>query len=382
MKKYLIIFFIFIFVFLSFTLNVSAIDVSNSIPFNSSYQYRIVVYDLNTDVYRLYQSATPFTFVDVVGGLSIYNQKFTYCYYSYRYETQTTDPNFQKWSSVITLETDYTGFVHSKVGVKNIFVIWSTHDVFIHDSSTVYFAATDSVNLSNFNFDVSNGSTNFDDSGIIAGINSMSTVLSNKLDILLNGVKDNILSIKNALYTTVDGVSFSVSEFMWVINQNIIGVKNQITIMSNMIATLPEDIAVELDTLLNPDSEHLPGSFGGTVSSTIEDKFSIVEDMKTVFSSVENQNSPIVINHDVKVGSFIFPVNIDFTWYEPYRMNIRSGIGGLFWVMCLISCWATFSGIFGIGVKSGVGAYMNFQETKGFDPELTSRLQNLGYKND
>lgn len=385
MKKMIFISFICISMFFCFCINSFGYNFLSTLPIDSSKQKRFIVFDEMSNDYVLYNINMDVCMTVVnnndlkfksTGGDRLWN--------IYKINvTDSSSPYFNKWTS---FSSNNHMNVYGSVTIPYSYVVYTNFDIVTVDSySTVFFAISSSIDLVN-NDAGENNSGGFSDAGIIIAVsdmaNSLSTSInnmSNSLNVILSSINGNAVLIKNALYVTVSDIQYSASQLLFQVNENVIGVKNKLGQALVLLEDLPANIAIELDTLLNPDSEHLPGSFGSTASDAIENKFSIVNDMKTVFNSVANQNKPLAIGADVKVGAFTIPVHISFSWYEPYREHIRSGLGGLFWIMCLISSWSVFSGIFGIGVKTGVGAYMDFQETKGFDPELTERLKSLGY---
>lgn len=81
------------------------------------------------------------------------------------------------------------------------------------------------------------------------------------------------------------------------------------------------------------------------MQNSFESKFDFIEGFKTAFSVFGNtQGQSLNYEFDFLGAHY----QIDFLWYEPYRLSIRSGVGALFYVMAGLKVLSNFLHAFGV----------------------------------
>lgn len=376
MKKFFLILIVFVFVVV-FCVSASAHDISVLPVDVTNYGGYIITHNDIEDIYYLYlySRSVVFSLSDTTLFIRAYDGASNSVGFKFSfYAVDFSDPD-NDWVAYI-VDYRYSWNNPASVTLADRTIIYSSSNIVDKDTGVMIFDNINNSDLSNTGFstgdDNQNVIVNIDVSGIINGLstlnsnltsqfNSLSNSLNSSLNNIFNRLNDTniyLMQLVNNTQTIIEGVQISISDMVYQLVIYTEDIKSRTVEMRDSLLTLPEDIAEELDYLLNPENENLEGSFGSSVGGAIEDRLPIITDVKSTFNSLESQNSPIVISHTIKIGKMQFPFVVDFSFYEPYRLQIRSAIGGLFWVMCLIACWSTISGIFGIGVKSGVSAYM------------------------
>ena len=375
--KRLIIFILVFMMIISMKISVLAkYDISYDLPVSERY---FITYNSQNMNYSIYYNTTKWSVYYSGNDLKLQNYINTTGYHSVwvRNYDNTESQYYGSWVNIINAD------ICSGIQVKTVtnfspyneIIYYSESFDLTNRSDEITFSILDNVDLTDVDMAQLSSDTiiNFDDSGIINGLLS----LSDKLDVLLDNVSNNLKDIRDALYLQLDGIEIKFIDafselFTWLdqfvqiqitltehITTSLFNVHIKLDTMINQISTLPKDIATELDILLNPNNETLGGGFGEFASLSIESKVPIVGQVQGMFAQYSSTNSPILIQTTVTAGNMSVPIKIDFGWYEPYRQYIRTGVGGLLTMMMVLRAWAMISNVFGISVNSGIKGYMS-----------------------
>lgn len=81
------------------------------------------------------------------------------------------------------------------------------------------------------------------------------------------------------------------------------------------------------------------------IQNTFENKLGFIEGFKTAFSAMANTQGQ-TLNYEFEFFGKTYA--IDFSWYEPHRLTIRSAIGSLFYASAFLVAISNILHIFGI----------------------------------
>ncbi len=256
----------------------------------------------------------------------------------------------------------YSGVVTITLS-DDIVLVWSSHDIYTsNNKAEVFYEASGYswINYTGFENPVYEEPTEEpttepdDDGGLLSGISnlidSVSDFFSNLFTRLGNWFDSVTSSISNgfsSLYNNILDLGQDLSTWFSEQKQKLIDVKNS-------IVDLPNKIGDKLSYYFNPSHPDLPGgSFGEVIQDNLSTKFDFINQFKSALENFKKVGHALSISNDVTVGSMTIPVNIDFSWYNSHRVEIRSGIACIFYVLTLLADLRIVTGIFGINLGHG-----------------------------
>lgn len=355
-KKFLIFLCTFCLVF-SFAFNAqAAIDkptvgssyVFNSFPDmvsrnNAGYKYFVVVYVDTVDKdYGLVMSKNPICFKShtIYCGSDSYYMNYGYNG-NYVWSRQYNCSNSNPWAGYVTL-------------------VFSSHNLVYGDESTWYTSQNSTYDLycgeeklTTYLADFVEASA--DGSGSDSGGDSSGGTVNvdmSKTNAILSSIKTALDDFKSNVVTLLESIKKSVDTGFENVKTYFSGVYARITSFNDSINSkldeILENVRKDVDYNLNPNSDQLEGSFGESLQTNLNDKYTFINDFKSSLNNLNGDYGGIDISKTVNLGIFKIPIKINFDWYEPYRVKIKN-IMAIF-VYCLggLACLRVILGVFDI----------------------------------
>ena len=153
---------------------------------------------------------------------------------------------------------------------------------------------------------------------------------------MFNGLGNTITSgFQNALNTISSGYS---TIFGWLGD-----ILNSITSGFTSVTTALSD---GLEFLFIPgDDWAVDNSPFARMQTTFNNKLQFIQGFQNAFSVLSNSQGQSL---DFHVDIYGYRFVIDFSWYENYRLNIRSGLSALFIVLGFLAVLRNILGAFGV----------------------------------
>lgn len=124
-----------------------------------------------------------------------------------------------------------------------------------------------------------------------------------------------------------------------------------------------------LDYLFNPNNPQLDGSFSEAISEAFAGKFEAFNELQEAFN-FSGWNGELEINVPINFLGFETNIDIDFSWYEPYRQQVRSALAVLLWVMCFLMNYRLIMSTLRLYVGSGAaGIYQANEAARKLDKD-------------
>lgn len=122
------------------------------------------------------------------------------------------------------------------------------------------------------------------------------------------------------------------------------------------ISDTGQTIVDSIDYAINPNSPQFPDSFMLFFTSAISSRFPSVGLFRQAFDRFTAQDSPLVLEYDIVLGSRQYHFSVDFSWFETHRARFRAGVGVMFWLLAWLGVIRGFLSIFHISLgKVGAG---------------------------
>lgn len=332
---------------------------------SNGFNYFILFYAKNDGVYVFVRSEKPFQFdsVSLIPDMSVKTQ---YCQYGLRGELA-----WLGWGTFN--KSSFSG---------QIKMIWSSHNLSYNGVNT--YSTSDNitdqftvgtVSLTSLVANYTEGGSS--SSGGSGGSSSGNvTVDMTKTNSILTSIKTALEDFKSTVSTLLNNIKNSVD----------IGFENVKTYFAGLFTRLNnfnESINAKLDEILseirqdvdynfNPNSEQLEGSFGESLQTELNNKYTFINDFKSSLNNLNGDYGGIDISKTVNLGIFKIPIKINFEWYEPYRVKIKN-IMAIF-VYCLggLACLRVILGVFDIYLGRITSAFMP-------DSSLEAGKSNINY---
>ena len=358
MAKKIITFLCTLTLILSLTFNALALDfpvAGDTFSFNSffnltqqinsnGFNYFILFYAKNDGVYVFVRSEKSLQY-DSVSLFPDTSVKTQYCrYYDRSYDGGL---NWYGWSTF-----DKSSF---KGQIK---MIWSSHNLTYNGAAT--YSTSDNitdqftvgtVSLTSLVANYTEGGSS--SSGGSGGSSSGNvTVDMTKTNSILTSIKTALENFKSTVSTLLNNIINSVDTGFENVKTYFAGLFTRLNNFNDSINAkldeILEEIRQDVDYNLNPNSEQLEGSFGESLQTELNNKYTFINDFKSSLNNLNGDYGGIDISKTVNLGIFKIPIKINFDWYEPYRVKIKN-IMAIF-VYCLggLACLRVILGVFDI----------------------------------
>lgn len=117
--------------------------------------------------------------------------------------------------------------------------------------------------------------------------------------------------------------------------------------ITSLGTTIINGITDGLKSLFVPSEDYWQESVFERLQTSIENKFTFVAGFKNAFEIMSNTEGQ-TLNYEFEFLGQHY--SIDFSWYEPYRITVRSAFSAFFLVVAILRAYKMFSSVFHVGV--------------------------------
>lgn len=117
--------------------------------------------------------------------------------------------------------------------------------------------------------------------------------------------------------------------------------------ITSLGTTIINGITDGLKSLFVPSEDYWQESVFERLQTSIENKFTFVAGFKNAFEIMSNTEGQ-TLNYEFEFLGQHY--SIDFSWYEPHRITVRSAFSAFFLVVAILRAYKMFSSVFHVGV--------------------------------
>lgn len=187
------------------------------------------------------------------------------------------------------------------------------------------------------------------------GTNSESSDSSIDYASIISDTIQGNTSALNSLASKADSTNGFLSNIWNSIQSGFSDIGNRLSSIGTCLEALPSFLSTMWDSFSNtlkslfiPSENYWNEGPLQQIKNTFMNKLGFIEGFKTALGAMANTQGQ-TLNFEFEFMDH--PCQIDFSWYEPHRLTIRSGIGTLFLICGIMSALRTFLHALGVEIS-------------------------------